>query len=306
MPKRDAQPRRGCSPDQFAGAGDLERRAADDRGKRAEIGGARRLDRAQHDSRAADADIDRAFGLAGAVKSAGHERIVFDGIAEYDQLGAADRVFRAGQRGRALDNAAHGGDRVHVQAGARRADIDRGADALGRRQRLGNGGKQIGVDLGHAFLDMRGEAADEIDIDVVRGAIERFGEPQQILRAGAAGDQGNRRHRDAVVDDRQPEFLGDVRAHPAQVAGDPLDLVVDVAAQPVRRIAHAVEQADADGDGADIELLGPHHGDGFEDLLAGEVEMSHGWLGPWRRQSRSAGTRSRTANDRCSSFFSGA
>ena len=41
-------------------------------------------------------------------------------------------------------------------------------------------------------------------------------------------------------------------------------------------VAHAVEQADADRDGADVELLGPHHGDGFEDLLAGEIEMSHG------------------------------
>ena len=47
----------------------------------------------------------------------------------------------------------------------------------------GMAAKQIGVDLGHAFLDMGGEAADEIDIDGVRGAIERFGQPQQILRA---------------------------------------------------------------------------------------------------------------------------
>ena len=39
--ERHAQPRRGCSADQFAGAGDLERRASDDRGQRAEIGVAR-------------------------------------------------------------------------------------------------------------------------------------------------------------------------------------------------------------------------------------------------------------------------
>ena len=123
---------------------------------------------------------------------------------------------------------------------------------------------------------MGGEAADEIDVDVVRGAIERLRHPQQFLRAGTAGDQRNRRHGDAVIDDRQPEFLRDVGADAPQPARHPLDLVVDVAAQAVATVADAIEKADADGDGADIELLGPHHGDGFEDLLAGEIEMAHG------------------------------
>ena len=63
-------------------------------GERAEIDAARGLDRAQHDARSADADIDRAFRLAGAVKRAGHERIVLDRIAEHDELGAADRALR--------------------------------------------------------------------------------------------------------------------------------------------------------------------------------------------------------------------
>ena len=94
-------------------------------------------------------------------------------------------------------------------------------------------------------------------------------------RRGAAGNQRDRRHRDAVVDDREPKLLGDLSADAPQIAGDSLYFFVDVAAQAVATIADAIEQADADGDGADIELLRAHHLDGFEDLLAGEVEMSH-------------------------------
>jgi predicted HD phosphohydrolase len=52
-------------------------------------------------------------------------------------------------------------------------------------------------------------------------------------------------------------------------------LVEDVAAERCGRLAHAVEQADAERDGADVELLGAHHADGFKDLLAGKVEVSH-------------------------------
>src|SRR5208283_2339663 len=72
-----------------------------------------------------------------------------------------------------------------------------------------------------------------------------------------------------------PEFLGDVRADAPQVACNPFDFGVDVAAQALATVADAIQQADADGDGADVELLGPHHVDGFEYFLAGEVEMAH-------------------------------
>jgi hypothetical protein len=197
-----------------------------------------------------------------------------------DKLGAADRIIARRQFGGALDDAAHGGDRVHVQPGPGRADIDRSANPLGRGQRLRHGGKKIGVDSGHAFFDMRRKAADEIHVDVVRGAVERFGKLQQMFVLRAPGNQRHRRHRDPVVDDRQSEFLGNLGTHLPQVACRPLDLFVHITAERVGVLAHAIKQADADRDGADVELLGPHHGDGFENLLAGEVELSHGPLVP--------------------------
>jgi len=60
-----------------------------------------------------------------------------------------------------------------------------------------------------------------------------------------------------------------------QVLGDRRHLVVDVAAERCAHLAHAVEQADAERDGANVELLGAHHADGFKNLLAGKVEISH-------------------------------
>ena len=50
------------------------------------------FDRVRNDAGAADADVDHAVGLADAVERAGHERVVLDGVAEDDELGAADAV----------------------------------------------------------------------------------------------------------------------------------------------------------------------------------------------------------------------
>ena len=88
----------------------------------------------------------------------------------------------------------------------------------------------MGVGPGHALFDLGGEAADEIDIDGVRRTVERRGDLQHVVGVAAAGDQRHRRHGDAVVDDRQPVFLGNLGADTAQIARDLLHLVVDVAA----------------------------------------------------------------------------
>ena len=91
----------------------------------------------------------------------------------------------------------------------------------------------------------------------------------------SAGDQRYRRHRDAIVDDRKPEFLGDLGTDMTQVTGDPLHLVIDVTAQAFATVAYAIQLADAGCYGADIELLGSHHVDGFGYLLTGKIEVSH-------------------------------
>src|SRR5262245_36836661 len=86
----NVEARGGRAADKFAGPGDLESRAPDDRGEGAEIDITRGLDRAQYDAGTADANIHHTVGLAGAVKGSSHERVILDCIAEYDQLGTAD------------------------------------------------------------------------------------------------------------------------------------------------------------------------------------------------------------------------
>jgi hypothetical protein len=149
---------------------------------------------------------------------------------------------------------------------------------------------------------MGGEPADEVDVHGVGRAIKRFGYPQQFIGSGSAGNQRYRRHGDSVVDDRQPEFLGDFRADAPQVACDFLYLVIDVPAHALATVAYAIQQADADSDGADVELLRPHHVDSFENLLAGEIEMAHLSIGPLRyMQTRALPLARRRVRDRRSS-----
>ena len=95
------------------------------------------LDGVGDDAGAADADVDDAVGLADAVKRAGHERVVLDRIAKHDQLRAADAVAIGRAFGGRHDDFAHARHGVHVDARARRGDVDRRADALGARERFG-------------------------------------------------------------------------------------------------------------------------------------------------------------------------
>ena len=81
-------------------------------------------------------------------------------------------------------------DRVHVDPGGRRADVHRGADPLRRREHLGQRLDQAAVALGPALLDQRGEAADEVDLDLGGDGVERARDGQVAL-----GRSGRRRPR---------------------------------------------------------------------------------------------------------------
>ena len=86
----------------------------------------------------ADADVEHAIAFADAVQRAGDERVVVGDVGEHDQLGAADAAAIGGALGQRLDDAPHVRDGVHVDAGARGGHVDRRADALRDRERLGD------------------------------------------------------------------------------------------------------------------------------------------------------------------------
>ena len=66
------------------------------------------LDGRLDDAGAADADVDHAVGLAGAVEGPGHERVVVRGVGEDHELGAAEAVVVAGPLGRVLQDVPEG------------------------------------------------------------------------------------------------------------------------------------------------------------------------------------------------------
>ena len=73
-----------------------------------------------------------------------------------------------------------------------------------------------------------------------------------------------------------PYFSSISSATRDQAAGALDDLGVDALGGPARVALGAVVERDAHGDGAHVEVLGPDHADGLEDLLLGDED--HGRL----------------------------
>ena len=150
-------------------------------------------------------------------------------------------------------------DGVHVDPGARGGDVDRRADPLRDRERLGDRVEQHQIARRRALLDVRGEAGDVVDAELGAGAIERLGQRHVGGGARRLADERNRRDRDALVGDGHTErafdFFGDVD----EAARRARDLVVDALAGAMQIVGGAVAQRDAHGDGADVEVLGLDH-----------------------------------------------
>ena len=251
----------------LAHAGDLEGGLFDSLGHHVEGLALAALQGVVHHAGAGHAHVDDGVGLTHAVEGAGHEGVVLHGVAEHHQLGAAQAVAVAGQVGRLLDDAAHLGHGVHVDAGLGAAHVDAGADQLRACQRLGNGGDEPPVAGGKALLHQGGVAADEVDAAGLGGAVQRQGQGDEVLAfAGRAGD-GDGRDGDALVDDGDAELALDIAAGLDQLFGAGADLVVDLVAAAAHVLVGAVQQGDAHGDGADVQVLLVHHGDGVEDIL---------------------------------------
>src|SRR6266508_211054 len=123
--ERYSQSARGFSSYQLAGARKFERKFLDDFGQLLQ----RQIHRGMshgviNNARAGHAYVDHRFGLPNAMKSTGHERIVFTGIRKADKLCASYAAFVAGSFGSLLDNYSDLAHCVHIDAGARRRDVD--------------------------------------------------------------------------------------------------------------------------------------------------------------------------------------
>ena len=266
--ERDAEAAGSLLSHKLTHARDLERGALDGLAQEFEVLALGRIERAGDHAGAGDADVDDRVAFGDAVEAAGHERVVVRHVAEGHELDAAVGVVVGGALGNVLDDVAEQFDRVHVDAGLGGADVHGRADDVGLGKGLRQGADEQLLGRGHGLGDECGVAADQVDADLLGRLVKRVGDLDEVLArlAGAGTDQRDRGDGDALVDDRDAVVAFDGLAGGNEVLGIGSDLAVDVAAGLVDIVRGAVEQRDAHGDGANVELLLLDHLIGLVDL----------------------------------------
>ena len=222
---------------------------------------------------AGDAHVDDLLRLAHPVEGAGHEGVVFHGVAEHHQLGTAEAALICGALGQVLDGAAHQGHRVHVDARLGGAHIHTGAHQVGGRQGLRDGGDELPVGLCHPLLHQGGEAADEVDAGGLGSPVQGGGKGRVIVSLRGGGHQGDGGNGDPLVDDGDAELRLDGLSGGHQLFGIPGDFVVDRIAGRLRVAAGAGQQGDPHRDGPHIQVLLVDHLDGLHDFVLTEHEL---------------------------------
>ena len=174
-------------------------------------------------------------------------------------------------------------------ARARRADVHARADALGARERLGNGGDETAVAGREALLHKGGKAADVVHADLARGAVHCLRDGDKVIPAPAR-DERHGRNGHALIHDGNAEFALNGLAHGDKVVRLAADLFVDLIRGSLDIADGAVEKAQPQRDRAHVKMLLLDHPDGLDDLV-GIEEIAHGVLlrsGAWRRKCPAA------------------
>ena len=274
-----AQLLRGEVCHQLTHAGDLEGGALHQLGHLVDGGilgqpGQRGADRAG----AGDADVDLAVGLTGTVEGTRHKGIVLGRVAEDHKLCCADALTVGGELAGRLDGLTHQFDGVHVQARLGGTDVHRAADDVRLGQCAGDGLDEAQVARREALVDEGGVAAHEVDAHLLAGGVEGLGKVHRVgIRAGTQqhGDGGDA---DALVDDGDAVLGADVLHSRNEPGGAGGDLVINFfAGFPGVRV-DAVQQTDAHGDGAHVQIVLSEHLDGLENVTG--IKHTHSCVLP--------------------------
>ena len=233
--------------------------------------------RGTHSARAGNAHMDLAVRLAGAVESTGHEGVILRGIAEHHQLGSADALTVGGQLAGFLYGLAHQLDGVHVQTGLGGTDVYRAAHDVGLGQCAGDGLDQAAVTGRKALVHQCAVAAHKVDAHLFAGGVQRFCKVHGVCVRAGTQQHGNGGNADALVDDGDTVLGADVLHGGDKVRGLGGDLVVDVLAGLFGVRVDAVQQADAHGHGAHVQIILREHLDGFQDIPG--VKHTHSGCG---------------------------
>ena len=128
------------------------------------------------------------------------------------------------------------------------------------------------VAFAEALLHQRGIAAQKVHAAGLARPVKGQGEGDVVLRVAAARHQRHGGDGDALVDDGDTEFAFDIPARLHQLFRPAADFVVNFVAAALGILADAVQQGDAHGDGADVQMLLVDHVDGVKNVL----QIQHG------------------------------
>ena len=221
--------------------------------------------------------MDLAIRLTGAVEGTSHKGVVLRGVAEHHQLGSTDALTVGSQLTGLFDSLAHELDGVHVQACLGGADIHRAAHDVSLGQGTGNGLDQAAVTGRKALVHQSTVAAHKVHAHLFAGSVQGLGKIHRVcLRAGTQ-QHGNGGDADALVDDGNAVLGTDALHGRHQVGSLGGDLVVDVLAGLFGVRVDAVQQADAHGHGAHVQIVLREHLDGFQDIPG--VKHTHSGCG---------------------------
>ena len=218
-------------------------------------------------ARAGYADAYHTLGLADSVERTRHKGVILNGVAEHDELRASKAVLLTCQMRRFLDDFTHPRDRIHVDTGLRRTDVDARTHDIRLRQRLRNCAQQLFITRRKALLHERREPSDEVHAAGLRRLVHRQRKGHIVLRLAASGDERHRCHGDALVDDRDTELALDGLAGFDEVFGLMADFIVNFLAAATRILARAVQKRNAHRDRADVQMLLVDHVDRVDNFL---------------------------------------
>ena len=235
--------------------------------------------------------MHHAIRLARAVECARHEGVILRRVAEHHQLGRAHAHVIFCLFGGGLDDGAHHLHGVHVDAAFGRAHIYAGTHKFRLRQRIGNAADKPFIPCGKALVHQGRIPANEVYAHGFGGGVQRAGIPHGVCIRRAGQQHGNGRHRHALVHNGHAvsgrDALG--RAHKVFCARG--DFVVNFFACAAAVRVRTVQQGDAHGDGAHVQVFVRDHANGVQDVVC----IQHGGLltpCAWRR----------TAPDGCSGY----
>ena len=204
-----------------------------------------------------------------------HKGVVLRSVAEHHQFGGADAVAVLGGFGGIPHHLAHELAGVQVDSRFSGADIYRRADVIGFRQSLGNGTDQLLISGRKTFLHQCRVTPDEVYPAVYCGLFQHMGVFDGLTRRGA--DNGDGGDGNPLVDNGNPVFLFNLFPHLHQFAGLLHDFIVNLPAGGIRVRIDAIQQRDAHGNGADVQVFFLDHVDGFHDVLG----IEHGSHSPF-------------------------